>query len=153
MAELGSVVVSFVDLLDAARFGAKKLRLTNQNVQQRNKWRLWWESVSSARFWCHPCNKHKKSFVVVSAEVGRGESEGLISCTFEVGDIIRTDWATKSDPVVCALLFDDATQVRFEANRPLLTLHLFSTIAPVLSSPRAFQIAGFPALRAHGNGY
>ena len=75
------------------------------------QWRLMWEDFSSARFWCHPCNRHKKAFVVVSAELGRGESEGLISCTFEVGNLIRTDWATKSDPVVCALLFDDAMQV------------------------------------------
>jgi hypothetical protein len=111
MAELGSVVVTFADLLDAAKFGAKKLNLTNQNVQGNNKWSLLWEDFSSARFWCHPCNKHKKAFVVVSAELGRDEGEGLISCTFEVGNIIRTDWATKSDPVVCALLFDDATQV------------------------------------------
>jgi hypothetical protein len=44
-------------------------------------------------------------------ELGRGESEGLIACTFEVGNLIRTDWATKSDPVVCALLFDNAVQV------------------------------------------
>jgi hypothetical protein len=48
--------------------------------------------------------------LVVSAEVGHGDSGGLIACTFEVGNLIRTDWATKSDPVVCALLFDDATQ-------------------------------------------
>jgi hypothetical protein len=132
MAELGSVVLTFGDLLDAANFGAKKLHIINQNAQQRSKWRLLWEDLSSARFWlhtplrqpicvfyihrchrtrCHPCNKDKKAFVVVAAEVGRGESEGLISCTFEVGNLIRTDWATKSDPVVCALLFDDATQV------------------------------------------
>jgi hypothetical protein len=111
MAELGSAAVSFGDLLDAANFGAKKLHLANQNVQQRNKWRLMWEDFSSARFWCHPCNRNKKAFVVVSAELGRGESEGLIACTFEVGNLIRTDWATKSDPVVCTLLFDDAMQV------------------------------------------
>jgi hypothetical protein len=111
MAELGSVVTTFADLLDAANFGAKKLHLINQNVQEHNKWSLLWEDFSSARFWCRPCNRHKKAFVVVSAEIGRGESEGLIACTFEVGNLIRTDWATKSDPVVCALLFDDAMQV------------------------------------------
>jgi hypothetical protein len=53
MAELGSVAVSFGDLLDAANFGApKKLHLVNHNVQQRNTRRLMWEDFSSARFWC-----------------------------------------------------------------------------------------------------
>jgi hypothetical protein len=51
MAELGSVVATFGDLLDAANFGPKKLRLTDQNAQQRNKCRLRWENFSSARFW------------------------------------------------------------------------------------------------------
>jgi hypothetical protein len=51
MAELGSVVVSFGDLLDAANFGAKRLHLVNQNAQQRSKWRLLWEDFSSARLW------------------------------------------------------------------------------------------------------
>jgi hypothetical protein len=111
MAELGSVVVTFRELLDAADNGGMKLHLVNHNVQRRNKWRLRWEILSSARFWCYPCNITKEAYVVVSAEIGRDESEGLISCSFEVGDIIRTDWATKSDPVVCALLFDDAMQV------------------------------------------
>jgi hypothetical protein len=123
MAELGSVVVTFADLLDAANFGAKKLHLVNQNAQQRSKWRLLWENISSARFWCHPCNKKKKAFVMVSAEVGRGESEGLIACTFEVGSLIRTDWATKSDPVVCALLFDDASQVYLPSHLTLAAMH------------------------------
>jgi hypothetical protein len=123
MVELGSVVVTFADLLDAANFGAKKLHLVNQNAQQRSKWRLLWETISSARFWCHPCNKSKKAFVVVSVEVGRGESEGLIACTFEVGSLIRTDWATKSDPVVCALLFDNASQVYLSSNLTLPAMH------------------------------
>jgi hypothetical protein len=57
---------------------------------------------------------------MVSAEVGKGESEGLIACTFDVGDLIRTDWATKSDPVVCALLFDDTVQVRSQSISSLL---------------------------------
>jgi hypothetical protein len=61
--------------------------------------------------------------LVVSAEVGKGESEGLIACSFEVGNLIRTDWATKSDPVVCVLLFDDATQVPLESN--LATADMF----------------------------
>jgi hypothetical protein len=51
MAELGSVVVSFGDLLDAANFGAKKLHLVNQNAQQRTKWSLHCEHFTSARFW------------------------------------------------------------------------------------------------------
>jgi hypothetical protein len=130
MAELGSVVVSFGDLLDAANFGDKKLHIVNQNAQQGSKWRLLWENFSSARFWCHPCNKEKKAFVVVSAEVGQGESEGLIACTFEVGSLIRTDWATKSDPVVCALLFDDATQVYLLFN---LTLAAMRSSLPSIS--------------------
>jgi hypothetical protein len=125
MAELGSAAVSFGDLLDAATFGAKKLHRTNQNVQQRNKWTLMWEDFSSARFWCHPCNRHKKAFVVVTAELGRGESEGLIACTFEVGNLIRTDWATKSDPVVCTLLFDDVMQVYLLSIVSLVTCALF----------------------------
>jgi hypothetical protein len=126
MAELGSVVVTFTDLLNAAEFGSKTLHLVNQNVQGRHKLRLCWESISSARFWCSPCNKNKKSFVVVSAEVGRNKSEGLISCTFEIGNLIRTDWATKSDPVVCILLFDDATQVCISC-----LMLSFSTITPM----------------------
>jgi hypothetical protein len=60
--------------------------------------------------------------VEISAEVGSGESEGLIACTFEVGDLIRTDWATKSDPVVCALLFDDATQVHLSSHLTLASM-------------------------------
>jgi hypothetical protein len=60
--------------------------------------------------------------VEISAEVGSGESEGLIACTFEVGDLIRTDWATKSDPVVCALLFDDATQVHLSSHFTLAAM-------------------------------
>jgi hypothetical protein len=67
MAELGSVVVSFGDLLDAANFGAKRLHLVNHNVQQRNTRWLMWEDFSSARFWClflssslEPfCQRHK----------------------------------------------------------------------------------------------
>jgi hypothetical protein len=113
MAELGSVVVTFSELLKAASTGGKKFLLVNQNMQRHSKWWLRWESFSSARFWCYPCNKSKKPFVLVSAEIGRDGSEGLISCSFEVGDIIRTDWATKSDPVVCALLFDDEIQVSY----------------------------------------
>jgi hypothetical protein len=136
MAELGSVVVSFGDLLDAANFGDKKLHIVNQNAQQRSKWRLLWEDFSSARFWCHPCNKDKKAFVVVSCEVGHGESEGLIACTFEVGNLIRTDWATKSDPVVCALLFDDATQVHLLSN---LTRAAVCTLSPSTLRSYAFH--------------
>jgi hypothetical protein len=153
MAELGSVVVTFGDLLDAANFGAKKLRLVNQNVQQRNKWRLMWEDFSSARFWCHPCNRHKKANVVVSAEVGRGDSEGLIACTFEVGNLIRTDWATKSDPVVCTLLFDDAMQVHLLSIVSLLFPPSFTIITPIQCLSCVCEFVGFPALRAYGTDY
>jgi hypothetical protein len=55
MAELGSVVATFADLLDAAKFGPKKLDLIDQNAQQRNKLRLAWENFSSARFWSASC--------------------------------------------------------------------------------------------------
>jgi hypothetical protein len=51
MAELGSVVATFADLVDAANFGPKKLHLINQNTQQRNKCWLRWENFSTARFW------------------------------------------------------------------------------------------------------
>jgi hypothetical protein len=131
MAELGSVVVTFADLIDAANYGSKTLHIINQNAQHGSKSLVWWKGFDCARFWLHPCNRNKKSFVVISAKVGEDESKGLISCTFEVGNIIRSDWATKSDPVVCALLFDEATQVHIPTILPLLILPSANTITTI----------------------
>jgi hypothetical protein len=83
MAELGSVVVTFADLIDTANYGSKTLHITNQNAQHVNKTLVWWRTFYCVHFCLHPCNKNKKLFVVISAKMGEDESKGLISCTSE----------------------------------------------------------------------
>jgi hypothetical protein len=106
MYELGSRTLSFEDLLSAT--DAKvKFDLKHNNVHQFSSCRA--RMNAWGFFCCICCNARKKPFLTVLTEEGEGEGEGLIAVTFGVGNLIRTDVATMSDPVACVLLFDKET--------------------------------------------
>jgi hypothetical protein len=106
MLELGSRTLSFEELLSAT---TQKVRfdLAHENVHRYHGFKA--RIHSMGYIWCSCCNARKKSFLNVSTKLGEGESEGLIAVTFGAGNLIRTDFATKADPVVCVLLFDKVT--------------------------------------------
>ena len=87
MMELGSVVVSFDDLLDIAKtpgLHGRKFRMRNRNVQNIRAWVHWFNNLCTARFFCYYCNNRRHSLMAIATELGQGEYEGLMSCTFEV---------------------------------------------------------------------
>ena len=79
-------MVTFDDLLDITNTPqrGRKFRVHNRNVQQIKPWIHWLDNLCTARFFCHFCNKKRHSVVTIATELGEGEFEGLVSCTFEV---------------------------------------------------------------------